>query len=266
MADNAEGGDGKLLVAAANPAAVHAAVGDSPRRRPACTPATCSTPNKSACGAPPGCPPACPRGPGSKFSTRSGNVARSRDLAGNAGWSAWTDRPDPCPRSRRRRAPWKPPIDAPPARYLQYRITLKDDGGSGAARSDADSAPAVTGLTLAYVTPNLRPHPQQPHRRLPRLPRGRRARLADRHRRVGSRRPQRRPAGLHPGAAARECRGQRRPPPGCTLAADTAAKPTSNGTPAACPTATTNCGSGPPTPPTIPAAWPSTPPAGPIRC
>ncbi len=77
--------------------------------------------------------------------TRSGNVA-DPDIAG---WSPWVEaeavtfQPD-----HPLLQPYELSVDSPPARFLQYRLTL--------ARGD-NATPTVGKVELAYVTPNLRP-------------------------------------------------------------------------------------------------------------
>ena len=88
-----------------------------------------------------------PSGAGLSFATRSGNVA-DPEIGGVTGWSAWSD-PQALAAGSGGVAPLQASVDAPPARFLQYRITLSADGHA--------VAPALTGLTIAYVTPNLRP-------------------------------------------------------------------------------------------------------------
>ena len=80
--------------------------------------------------------------------TRSGNVA-DPELGG---WSPWTDA-SPLEDQGFFAAPGRlqqVKIDSPPARYLQYRLTLE-------AGESADDAPVLEKIELAYVTPNLRP-------------------------------------------------------------------------------------------------------------
>ncbi|MEM6749283.1 MAG: hypothetical protein AAF612_02320 [Planctomycetota bacterium] len=77
--------------------------------------------------------------------TRSGNVADP-----DAGpWSAWSDArsfgPDP---DRGEFDPLAFPVEAPPARYLQYRLTLVSDG---------ESAPNVDAIRLSHTSPNQAP-------------------------------------------------------------------------------------------------------------
>ena len=81
---------------------------------------------------------------------RSGNVA-DPEIGEGAGWSDWTT-----PQSLERDAtfgpqPFETKVMAPPARFLQYRLTLRNDD------QESDAQAAVTGLSIAYVMPNLAP-------------------------------------------------------------------------------------------------------------
>lgn len=86
-----------------------------------------------------------PPGTSITVETRSGNVADPEQ----APWSAWSrpqvlmPDPDALPLQPRQ---FK--IDAPPARFLQYRLTLT---------GDRNATPVVDQVELAYVTPNLAP-------------------------------------------------------------------------------------------------------------
>ena len=80
--------------------------------------------------------------------TRSGNVA-DPELGS---WSEWTDAQALddqgfFPQQRRLQ---QVKVASPPARYLQYRLTLE-------AGESPDAAPVLEKIELAYVTPNLRP-------------------------------------------------------------------------------------------------------------
>src|SRR5262249_26180733 len=66
---------------------------------------------------------------------RSGNVAEPDDT-----WSDW---------SPEQTDPRAAVVAAPAARFLQYRVTL--------ASSNADVTPALTGLTIRYMTTNQAP-------------------------------------------------------------------------------------------------------------
>jgi hypothetical protein len=66
---------------------------------------------------------------------RTGNVAEPDDT-----WSDW---------STEETNPRQAVINAPPARFLQYRVTL--------ATTDADATPVLHGLTLRYMTTNQAP-------------------------------------------------------------------------------------------------------------
>ncbi|MEL7088695.1 MAG: hypothetical protein AAGL98_09690, partial [Planctomycetota bacterium] len=46
-------------------------------------------------------------------------------------------------------------VSSPPARFLQYRLSLSKDADT--SDTDADGTPVVGKVELAYVTPNLRP-------------------------------------------------------------------------------------------------------------
>ncbi|MEM7681772.1 MAG: hypothetical protein AAF288_07435 [Planctomycetota bacterium] len=88
--------------------------------------------------------------------TRSGNVADP-----DAGpWSQWSKArsfgPDP---ERGEFDPLTFPVDAPPARYLQYRLTLIADPGDGLGDGpDAEpGGPAVDSIRLAHISPNQGP-------------------------------------------------------------------------------------------------------------
>ena len=87
-----------------------------------------------------------PADAGLTFSTRSGNVADPEV----AGWSDWSP-PQPLAPRASGVAPIEATVDAPPARFLQYRV------GLAASPEATSTAPVITGLSIAYVTPNLRP-------------------------------------------------------------------------------------------------------------
>ena len=80
--------------------------------------------------------------------TRSGNVADPEIAA----WSEWTK-----PTTLRREdgasplQPLQAEVQAPPARYLQYRLVLENGDASG------EDSISVGKVELAYVVPNLRP-------------------------------------------------------------------------------------------------------------
>jgi hypothetical protein len=76
-----------------------------------------------------------PTGTSLSIAVRSGNVAEPDDT-----WSDW---------SAEETNPRQAVIDAPPARFLQYRVTL--------ATTDADATPVLRGLTLRYMTTNQAP-------------------------------------------------------------------------------------------------------------
>jgi hypothetical protein len=76
-----------------------------------------------------------PRGTSVSVSVRSGNVAEPDDT-----WSDWADEQTDGESAT---------ITAPPARYLQYRITLATD--------DPRATPALRSLTLRYATGNQAP-------------------------------------------------------------------------------------------------------------
>ena len=140
------GGDG-LMVAGSNPAAVYRLSPDTAASGTYTSPALDAS-QVSLWGTL-RVTAAVPRGDSLTVETRSGNVA-DPELAG---WSEWTD-PQPLG-TRDGASPYDPrqaTVDAPPARFLQYRLTL----GHG---DDADAAatPTVNRVELAYVVPNLAP-------------------------------------------------------------------------------------------------------------
>jgi hypothetical protein len=79
-----------------------------------------------------------PAGTGVSLAVRSGNVAEPDDT-----WSDW---------SAEQTDPEKASCTAPPARFLQYRVTLTTD-----ATSEARVTPSVRSVTLRYTTINLAP-------------------------------------------------------------------------------------------------------------
>lgn len=89
-----------------------------------------------------------PAGSRVAFATRSGNV-QDPDIGGATGWSDWSE-PQVLQPGDGGVAPLEAVVEAPPARFLQYRLTLTSSG-------DDAAAPVLTGLSIAYVTPNLRP-------------------------------------------------------------------------------------------------------------
>ncbi len=140
------GGDG-LMVAGSNPAAVYRLSPDTAASGTYTSPALDAS-QVSLWGSL-RVTAAVPEGDSLTVETRSGNVA-DPELAG---WSEWTD-PQPLG-TRDGASPYDPrqaSVDAPPARFLQYRLTL----GHG---DDADAAatPTVNRVELAYVVPNLAP-------------------------------------------------------------------------------------------------------------
>src|SRR5262249_12270619 len=76
-----------------------------------------------------------PEGTKVSVAVRSGNVAEPDDT-----WSDW---------SAEQADPQRAALDCPPARYLQYRVSL--------ATTDPAVTPAVRGLTLRYATTNQAP-------------------------------------------------------------------------------------------------------------
>ena len=87
-----------------------------------------------------------PEGAALRLAFRAGNTADPDAAA----WSAWSDevaaeRGD----NRAALSPLSVPVDAPPARYLQYRLHL-EAGADGAS-------PEVASVAIAYITPNLPP-------------------------------------------------------------------------------------------------------------
>lgn len=78
--------------------------------------------------------------------TRSGNVADPEVAA----WSPWAVAGVVAPEAGRPALqPYELAVASPPARFLQYRLTLD--------RGDAAATPVVGKIELAYVTPNMRP-------------------------------------------------------------------------------------------------------------
>lgn len=77
--------------------------------------------------------------------TRSGNM-QDPD---KAPWSDWSEPVNFEPQSKHNPlAPWDCAIDSPPARYLQYRITLTGDG---------TTTPTLDRIAANYAMPNIRP-------------------------------------------------------------------------------------------------------------
>ena len=77
--------------------------------------------------------------------TRSGNV-QDPD---HAAWSPWSKAQELKPDAKSDPfAPRQVPIESPPARFFQYRVTLKGDG---------KSTPVIDRLDTAYVVPNIKP-------------------------------------------------------------------------------------------------------------
>lgn len=86
-----------------------------------------------------------PEGTSLEMQTRSGNVA-DPDMAP---WSAWTEAVTFKPGDEvSPLAPRSIKVTSPPARFLQYRLTLKGDGAA---------SPIVDKVEMTYVMPNLRP-------------------------------------------------------------------------------------------------------------
>ncbi|MEO0515319.1 MAG: hypothetical protein AAF086_08510 [Planctomycetota bacterium] len=84
--------------------------------------------------------------------TRSGNVADPEIAA----WSPWTEAASFGPALGAKVSPhYEAKIASPPARFLQYRLTLELDGTVLDSRSP--ETPHVGKVELAYVTPNIRP-------------------------------------------------------------------------------------------------------------
>lgn len=88
---------------------------------------------------------AMPPGTEVVFQTRSGNVEDPEQ----APWSDWSQaRPLHRDHQSSPLAPIFLGVDSPPARFIQYRLTLRGDG---------KSTPTVSRVSLAHVTPNLTP-------------------------------------------------------------------------------------------------------------
>ncbi len=86
-----------------------------------------------------------PAGTNVAFETRSGNVADPDQAA----WSSWSEPEQVNHRDTQSAlAPRQTQIAAPPARFLQYRLTLSSDG---------KTSPAIDRVALSYLTPNLKP-------------------------------------------------------------------------------------------------------------
>lgn len=89
-----------------------------------------------------------PEGTSVLVETRSGNISDPESVDEAFGWSPWSqavsfvadDRPAITPRIAQ--------IGSPPARYLQYRLTLVGDGSS---------SPAIEKLRANYIVPNQAP-------------------------------------------------------------------------------------------------------------
>lgn len=77
--------------------------------------------------------------------TRSGNVEDPEKAA----WSDWSEPHNlPSTLSAKPSEPWVASVDSPPARFLQYRLTLGGDG---------QNTPVVGWVQAHYVLPNLKP-------------------------------------------------------------------------------------------------------------
>lgn len=87
-----------------------------------------------------------PDGASMTIETRSGNVADPE----TAPWSEWSDAQVQMPNAEQPSLqPRQVTIKSPPARFLQYRLTL--------TASDDGKTPAVDRVATTYVTPNLQP-------------------------------------------------------------------------------------------------------------
>lgn len=148
--DTSTDAEGDITVAAANPAGVHH-LGGGRAEEGVYTSAALDAGQVSLWGTA-RLSVQLPAGSGLAFATRSGNV-EDPEIAEGAGWSDWSETQTLAP-ANGGVAPLEAKVDAPPARFLQYRVMLT---ASGADAPDALSGPALTGLSLAYVTPNLRP-------------------------------------------------------------------------------------------------------------
>jgi len=148
--DTSTDAEGGITVAAANPAGVHH-LGGGRAEEGVYTSAALDAEQVSLWGTA-RLSVHLPAGTGLAFATRSGNV-EDPEIAEGAGWSDWSETQTLAP-ANGGVAPLEATVDAPPARFLQYRVMLT---ASADDASDALSGPALTGLSLAYVTPNLRP-------------------------------------------------------------------------------------------------------------
>lgn len=136
--------DGGVLLGTANPAEL-VRLGDTIAKRGTYTSAPLDAAQVSLWGAM-RVTANIPDGASMTIETRSGNVADPE----TAPWSDWSDAQVQMPNAEQPALqPRQVTIKSPPARFLQYRLTLT-------ASPDGDS-PAVDRVATTYVTPNLRP-------------------------------------------------------------------------------------------------------------
>lgn len=138
-----DGGTGGIVVAGSNPAAL-LSLSDTPAESGTFTSQALDATNISLWGV---LHLTADLAPGTSVSveTRSGNVADPEVAA----WSAWSDVGEIEPADDHPPLqPFELKVDSPPARFLQYRLTL---------HADDANVPTVGKVELAYVTPNLCP-------------------------------------------------------------------------------------------------------------
>lgn len=93
-----------------------------------------------------------PRGGRIEIETRSGNVADPEIAA----WSDWEEAASLSVEAGTvLDHPIETKVESPPARYVQYRLSLSKD--ESIFQAGSDGSPIVTKVELAYVMPNLRP-------------------------------------------------------------------------------------------------------------
>ena len=148
------GADGRVIIGASNAAALHSlerrVARDGTYTSPALDAAQPSLWGRLAVAG------RVPDGAELTVATRSGNVADPEAAA----WSDWSDpvpvAADPIAGSL---APRSAPVNAPPARFLQYRLDLAaaDADAAGGTAPGRAATPVVESVTIAYVTPNLPP-------------------------------------------------------------------------------------------------------------
>lgn len=138
--------DGRLLIGSANPAMV-TALSAGPAMRGTYESPILDAPQISLWGVL-NITGTLPDNTSLTVETRSGNVSDPE----HAPWSEWSEAQ--VVMADADRLQWQPvpmQVQSPPARYLQYRLTLIGNG---------DQTPTVDRVALAYVTPNLAPSVQ----------------------------------------------------------------------------------------------------------